>query len=156
MPYIYGVLPPIASLRPFEGIMPVKPHITIVKIREPRIVSLNFKPFVAQLKEVVLLPSSAKPRYIALSVEPYSEFLALRKALEALLGGVVDEKHGEFKPHLTVYSIRIKNPSLDELAPALDEASALRNTAFEIRSVDLIDTTGGEYKPIYTIRPDGR
>ncbi len=151
MPYIYGVLPPIASLRPFDGVLPVKPHITIVRIKEPKVVSLNFKPFTARLGGVVLLPSRNKPRYVALSVEPYSEFFELRKALEALLGGYMEERYGQFKPHLTVYSVRLKRPTLDELEPALREASTLSGSAFEVKSVTLMDTAGGEYKQLYTL-----
>ncbi|AEA11856.1 hypothetical protein TUZN_0359 [Thermoproteus uzoniensis 768-20] len=151
MPFIYGVLPPIATLRPFEGVMPVKPHITIVKVREPKVVEVRLRPFTARLGDVVLLPSKSRPRYIALSVEPFSELLALRKALEALLGDIVEEKHGDFKPHLSVYSIRLKNPAVEDLAPAIEEARSLRGSAFEVRAVSLIDTTGGEYRPIHTM-----
>lgn len=151
MSYIYGFLPPISSLRPFDGILPIKPHITIVRIKKPKIVSLDLRPFMAKLGDVVLLPSRSKPRYIALEVEPYHEFLRLRKALEALLGDYVDERHGQFKPHLTVYSIRLKRPTPDDLEPALREASTLTGSAFEVKNIALIDATGGEYKQIYVL-----
>jgi len=151
MSFIYGILPPIASLKPFEGIIPVKPHVTILKVREPRAVEVKLKPFTALLGDVVLLPSRSRPRYIALSVEPFSELLALRKALEALLGDVAEERHGDFRPHLSVYSVRLKNPAAEDLAPAVEEASSLSGSAFEVRAVSLVDTAGGEYRPIHTV-----
>ncbi|MEL9991673.1 MAG: 2'-5' RNA ligase family protein [Thermoproteus sp.] len=152
MPYIYGVLPPVASLKPFEGIVPVKPHITLLKIERPKVVSVDFRAFTAFIGDVLFLPSRSRPRYIALAVEPRLEFMALRRALEALLAEVLVERHGDFKPHLSVYAVRIKSPTMDELAPAVEEASRLKGAAFDVRSVALIDTSGGEYKPLYTIQ----
>ncbi|MEM0484089.1 MAG: 2'-5' RNA ligase [Pyrobaculum sp.] len=151
MAYIYGILPPIHPLRPFEGVLPVKPHITLVKLEKPIRVEVKYRRFVATIGPVVLLPSPSKPRYIALRVEPYGEFAALRALLAATLAGNVVEKYSDFKPHLTVYSIRLKRPVIDDIKPAAKEASKYTGTAFEVRAVHLIDTTGGAYMPIYAV-----
>ncbi|MEM1637538.1 MAG: 2'-5' RNA ligase family protein [Pyrobaculum sp.] len=151
MPYIYGILPPIHPLRPFEGVMSVKPHITLVKLEKPIRVEVGYRRFVATIGPVVLLPGPSKPRYIALRVEPYGEFAALRSLLAALLTGALVERHAEFKPHLTVYSIRLKRPALDDIRLAVEEAAKYTGTAFEVRAVHLIDTTGGAYMPVYAV-----
>ncbi|MGC8994078.1 MAG: 2'-5' RNA ligase family protein [Pyrobaculum sp.] len=151
MSYIYGVLPPIHPLRPYEGILPVKPHITLVKLEKPLKVEVRYRQFVATLGPVVLLPSQSRPRYVALRVEPHGEFAALRTLLMASLGGVVRERHAEFKPHLTVYSIRIKRPTPNDIRPAVEEAARYAGTAFEVKAVHLINTTGGAYIPVYTL-----
>lgn len=133
-------------LRPFEGLEPLKPHVTLVKLKRPKLVEVKYKPFAAVLDKPILLPSAARPRYIALEVSPTEEFAALRRLLEAGLGDAVEERHGEFKPHLTLYAVRLKRPARADLEPALAEAEALSGSSFEVRGVSLIDTAGGEYK----------
>lgn len=151
MGYIYGVLPPIVPPRPHDGIRPVKPHITLVKIKVPVRVELKYRRFVATTGRVLLLPSAAKPRYIALRVEPQGEFAALRTLLISTLGSAVEEKYGEFKPHLTLYAVRIKRPTKDDLAPAIREAKGYVGVAFEVKAIHLIDTTDGLYMPLYSV-----
>jgi hypothetical protein len=77
MGLIYGIMPPIPPLKPFEGISPVKPHITLVKLKRPIQVEIRYRRFVVALGPVMLLPSPSKPRYIALKAEPYGELAAL-------------------------------------------------------------------------------
>ena len=151
MPYIYGVLPPVRPLPPFDYVVPVKPHITLVKVEKPVRIEIRYRQFAATVGHILLLPSSSRPRYIALRVEPYGEFAALRSLLMASLGGEVVERHSEFRPHLTVYSIRAKRPTEEDLRPAIDEASKLVGTAFEVKAIHLLDTTGGAYIPVYVI-----
>ncbi|ABL87804.1 conserved hypothetical protein [Pyrobaculum islandicum DSM 4184] len=151
MGYIYGILPPMPPLRPFEGITPVKPHITLVKLKRPVKTELRYRQFVVRLGPVVLLPSVTKPRYIALKVEPYGELAALRTLLLASLGEAVEERYTEFKPHLSVYAIRLKHPTNEDLAPAIEETSKYVGTAFEVKAIHLIDTTGGVYLSLYTL-----
>ncbi|ACB40419.1 2'-5' RNA ligase family protein [Pyrobaculum neutrophilum] len=151
MGYIYGVLPPIPPLRPFEGVVPLKPHITLVKIRSPAKVEVRYRQFVVRLGPVVLMPSAARPRYIALKAEPYGELAALRSLLQSALGDAVEERHADFKPHLSVYAVRLKRPTADELSPAVEEASKYVGASFEVKAIHLIDTTGGVYMPIYSL-----
>lgn len=151
MGYIYGVLPPLPPLRPFPGVQPVKPHITLVKLKKPAKVEIRYRSFAASLSGVSLLPSESRPRYVALLVEPRGEFSALRTMLEAALGDLVEEKHGEFKPHLSVYAVRIKRPVEEDLAPAVEEAKRYVGFAFEVRAIHLLDTSGGLYTPLYTV-----
>jgi 2'-5' RNA ligase len=151
MGFIYGIMPPIPPLKPFEGIRPVKPHITLVKLRRPVQVEVRYRRFVVTLGPVVLLPSPSKPRYIALKAEPYGELAALRTLLTATLGDAVEERYGEFKPHLSVYAIRLKRPIQEDLTPAVEEARKYVGVAFEVKAIYLIDTTGGVYAPIYTV-----
>lgn len=146
MPYIYGVLPPRLYVKPLPGLEPVRPHITLAKLRRPARVEIRYRPFTATLGRPLLLPSSAKPRYIALEVSPAGEFAALRRMLEAALPGLIEERHGEFRPHLTLYAVRIKRPAEEELEPAVREAEALVGTSFVVDEICLIDTAGGEYK----------
>jgi len=151
MGYVYGVLPPLPPLRPLEGISPVKPHITLVKVSRPVKVELRYRPFVATVGSVILLPSEARPRYIALRVEPYGEFAALRTLLAAALPGVVEERHAEFKPHLTVYAVRLKRPTSEDLRDAVDNARSYVGMSFEVRAIHLLDTTEGSYMPVFTV-----
>ncbi|WP_052883097.1 2'-5' RNA ligase family protein [Thermoproteus tenax] len=152
MPYIYAVLLPFPPLRPLEGFRPVKPHITLLKLRRPIETTVSARRFLATLGEVVILPSRSKPRFIALEAKPYSDFLSLRRALEVAVGGSLEERYIEFRPHATLYSVRLKRPSEDELEPALREAASLRGFSFEVREVHLVDTTGGEYKSLRSIK----
>lgn len=152
MGYIYGVLPPIPPPPGRqEGVKPVKPHITIVKLGRPVKVEVRYRPFVAVLGQVDLLPSHARPRYVALRVEPYGEFAALRRLLVSSLGDAVEERHEEFRPHLTLFAVRIKRPTEEELRDAVEYARQYVGTAFEVRAIHLIDTTEGLYMPIYTV-----
>ncbi|MFN3804297.1 MAG: 2'-5' RNA ligase family protein [Pyrobaculum sp.] len=152
MGYIYGVLPPMPPLRPFVGVRPVKPHITLVKVGRPVKVEIRYRQFVALVGPPVLLPSEARPRYIALRVEPHGEFAALRTLLASALGGLVEERYRDFRPHITVYEVRIKRPTAGDIAPAVEEIERFVGTAFEVKALYLIDTTGGVYSPIYTIQ----
>jgi hypothetical protein len=151
MGFIYGILPPVPPLRPFEGVVPVKPHITLVKLKRQTQVEVRYRQFVVTLGPVVLLPSPSRPRYIALKAEPYGELAALRTLLISSLGDAVEEKYAEFRPHLSVYSIRLKRPTREELAPAVEEAARYVGIAFEVKAVHLIDTSGGAYMPVYTV-----
>ena len=73
MGFIYGIMPPIPPLKPFEGVQPVKPHITLVKLKRRVHVEVKYRQFVVALGQVVLLPSPSRPRYIALRAEPQGE-----------------------------------------------------------------------------------
>jgi 2'-5' RNA ligase len=150
--YIYGLLPPIPALRSFPGVEPVKPHITLVRLRRPVMASVRYRRFVVVLGPAVLLPSESRPRYIALRAEPHGELAALRALLVAALGNAVEERHASFKPHMSLYAVRIKRPSREDLGPALDEASKYVGASFEVREVHLIDAAGGLYTPVYTIQ----
>jgi len=151
MGYIYGIMPPIPPLRPFEGVNPVKPHITLVKLRRRVQVEVKYRQFVVTLGPVVLLPSPSRPRYIALKAEPYGELAALRALLVASIGDAVEERHVEFRPHLSLYAIRLKHPTQEDLAPAMEEASKYIGVAFEVKAIYLIDTTEGLYMPVYMV-----
>jgi len=151
MPYIYGVLPPIISPRSFQGLEPVKPHITLLKISKPIVVKIRYRPFVINIGRPILLPNVSRPRYIALEVYPRGELAALRRLLEAILANYIIEKHGEFVPHLTLYSIRLKRPTEDELMPAIEYAKAYTGISFAVSSISLLDTSRGEYRIITNI-----
>ncbi|MEM1519382.1 MAG: 2'-5' RNA ligase [Pyrobaculum sp.] len=148
---IYGVLPPIPPPPPFRGIEPVKPHITLVKIDRCTKVDIKYRAFTASVKDVAILPSKTRPRYIALLVEPKGEFAALRTLLTAAVSGYVLERYGEFKPHITLYSIRLKHPTEEEVAAAVEEVKKYMGYVFRVVSLHLLDTRGGLYTPLYTI-----
>jgi 2'-5' RNA ligase len=71
--------------------------------------------------------------------------------LTVALGDAVEERYGEFKPHLSVYAIRLKRPTQEDLTPAVEEARKYVGVAFEVKAIYLIDTTDGVYAPIYTV-----
>jgi 2'-5' RNA ligase len=151
MGFIYGIMPPIPPLKPLEGVQPVKPHITLVKLRRRVHVEVKYRQFVVTLGPVVLLPSPSRPRYIALRAEPQGELAALRTLLIAAAGDAVEERHAEFRPHLSLYAVRLKHPTRDDLAPAVEEAGRYVGVAFEVKAIYLIDTTEGLYMPVYTV-----
>jgi 2'-5' RNA ligase len=151
MGFIYGLMPPIPPLKPLEGVQPVKPHITLVKLRRRVHVEVKYRQFVVTLGPVVLLPSPSRPRYIALRAEPQGELAALRTLLIAAAGDAVEERHAEFRPHLSLYAVRLKHPTRDDLAPAVEEAGRYVGVAFEVKAIYLIDTTEGLYMPVYTV-----
>ncbi len=151
MGFIYGIMPPIPPLRAFEGVQPVKPHITLVKLKRRVHVEVRYRQFVVTLGPVILLPNPSKPRYIALRAEPHGELAALRTLLVAAAGDAVEEKHAEFRPHLTLYAVRLKHPTQEDLAPAVEEAGRYVGVAFEVKAIYLIDTTQGLYMPVHTV-----
>jgi len=169
MPYFIGI--PIAieklpfnPIEPYREIPKDKLHITLVYIGSlkssevsaiketlDRITSRH-KRFKVVLRGVVALPSSSKPRYLALAVIQRGERLSkLRMEIitELINAGIVpkDSYLTDFKPHVTFAEARVKPRDIPHrtLERVLKQGKRIEEEV-EVEEVVLYDSSKGIYK----------
>ncbi len=177
MPLFYGIKKPLENLNldyskiltlPIELTKPESLHITILYIGSSKIRSNILQEVDSVLQqiprfkiiigpEVDIFPSLMKPRAVVLKVIDRSGMLnMIRSKIFSILnrhGIKIEDRYvGEFRPHLTVGYIRSKldyESAIDILEIAKELLKDIRIEVIVDR-IELIDSTGGVYKVVYT------
>jgi RNA 2',3'-cyclic 3'-phosphodiesterase len=110
----------------------------------------RFAPFSMAVGGAGAFPNLRAPRVVWFGVEPHPKLELMHHELELQLGGVGLEPDGRpFRPHVTIGRCRGKE-GRDELAALRKLAAGLDFTLeTEVRSLDLMQSTGGAHAAPY-------
>ena len=168
MTFFVGLPAPVTTydglVPPYYELVPIKQrHLTllyfgdlseheIARVKEVlRSVTREEKPLKLSFHGLVALPSSSRPKHLAIRVVETAGLSSLGESLRQLLGELEKDRYAEFKPHVTIASTRRKT-TLDLLASvekAIKRSLSIKETLV-VGRVALYKAEKGVVEPLST------